>query len=203
MRNRFCINNTHALKRCLNFAVVFLYCLSVRAAETTSPDEALLWNALRSGEHIGLIRHALAPGTGDPENFTLGDCSTQRNLSEVGRDQAKRIGERFRANGISSTKVYTSQWCRCIETSELLALDEITELPVLNSFFQREERRVPQTAALNEWLAKQTLNEPLILVTHQVNISALTSVYTRSGEMVVLKRSEDGTYSVAGTIKTD
>lgn len=191
------------MKRCLYFAVVFLYCLSVRATETTPSDEALLWNALRSGEHIGLIRHALAPGTGDPENFTLGNCGTQRNLSAAGREQAKSIGERFHANGIHSAKVYTSQWCRCIDTAELLELGGATELPVLNSFFQREERRAPQTEALTQWLAKQTLDESLILVTHRVNISALTDVYPGSGELVIVRRSEDGDFAVVGTLSTD
>ncbi len=203
MLSRLCYCKTHGLKKCLYFTIALVYCLSAHAVETISPDEALLWDALRSGKHIGLLRHALAPGTGDPGHFKLRECATQRNLSAEGRAQATRIGNRMRENGIKSARVYSSQWCRCLDTAELLSFGDVTELPALNSFYQRDERHVPQTNALKEWLAGQTLDKPHILVTHRVNITALTKEYPASGELVVVKRSEDGTFSVAGTIETN
>ena len=80
-----------------------------------------LWSALRSGTHVAMMRHALAPGTGDPGTFRLGDCATQRNLNDEGHRQAEAIGSRFRSKGIGTSRVYSSQWCRCLETARLLA----------------------------------------------------------------------------------
>jgi len=171
-------------------------------ANDTNQEETL-WKALRSGGHVALMRHALAPGTGDPPEFSIVDCSTQRNLSDEGRQQAKRIGDRFRAKGISSALVYSSQWCRCVDTAELLELGVVKELPTLNSFFQDFERRQPQSQQLRKWIAKQNLDKPLVLVTHQVNINALTNVYTSSGEMVIVRRNDDGNITVLGNIRID
>lgn len=149
-----------------------------------------------------LIRHAIAPGTGDPARFRIGDCSTQRNLSEEGRRQSRKIGQRFRNNGITSAQVFTSQWCRSRETARLLGLGEVTDLPPLNSFFSRRDREKPQMQALREWLAARKLDKPLVLVTHQVNITSFSGIFPASGEMVVMRRLEDGTWQPAGTIKT-
>lgn len=166
-------------------------------------DTDALWRSLRTGGHVALLRHALAPGTGDPASFSLEDCQTQRNLSEQGRGQARRIGRRLRHNGIESAAVFSSQWCRCLETAELLDLGAVEPLPVLNSFFGRSERRQPQTEALSEWIAGADLDRPTVLVTHQVNITALTGVYPASGELVVVRRTENGAMAVAGTIETE
>ena len=87
-------------------------------ADGAEDRQTMLWQALASGGHVALIRHAEAPGIGDPAEFDLDDCSTQRNLSEQGRAQAKAIGDRFRANGISVAQVQSSQWCRCLETAQ-------------------------------------------------------------------------------------
>ena len=146
------------------------------------------------------MRHALAPGTGDPETVVIGDCTTQRNLSDDGREQARKIGTAFRANGIPAARVFTSQWCRCAETEELLGIGDVIPLPALNSFFTEMERRAGQTAALSEWIAGYKNNAPLVLVTHQVNITALTEVYPRSGEIVVARRGENGNIRVLGTL---
>ena len=181
------------------FFVTLLCSLPVQSAE---PDAAL-WKALRSGGHVALLRHALAPGTGDPPGFRLGDCQTQRNLSTQGREQAARIGELFRAHGMQSAQVFSSQWCRCLETARLLGLGAVEERPFLNSFFNDFARREPQTAELRDWLDKQPLSEPVVLVTHQVNITALTGVYPGSGELVIVRRAENGDLAVVGTIETD
>jgi len=162
--------------------------------------EAELWAALKSGRAFAMMRHALAPGTGDPANFDVNDCKTQRNLSDVGRDQARKIGARFRANGIASARVVSSAWCRCQETARLLGLGAVATLPSLNSFFETMGRRGAQTEELKTWLAKQPLSPPLVLVTHQVNISALARQFTSSGETVVIEPQADGGYKVLGSL---
>ena len=166
-------------------------------------DSQQFWPALESGGHIVLLRHALAPGTGDPPGFDVADCATQRNLSERGREQARRIRTLFRSNGIDSARVYSSQWCRCLETARLLELGPVTELPILNSFFQVYHRRDKQTRQLTEWLARQDLSVPLVLVTHQVNITALTGVFPGSGELVLLRYDKSAEFTVVGTLTTD
>ena len=172
-------------------------------AGAVAANSVALWDALRSGGHVALIRHALAPGTGDPADFAIGDCATQRILSEEGRAQARRIGALFRANGIETAPVYTSQWCRCRDTAALLGLGPVADLPVLNSFFGRPGGRMPQTEGLRQWIAAQTLDSPRILVTHQVNITAITGVYPSSGEIVIVRAMADGDLAVVGTIRTD
>jgi phosphohistidine phosphatase SixA len=171
------------------------------SAVSAEPDN--LFQALGSPGHVALLRHATAPGTGDPAGFVIDDCLTQRNLSAGGRDQAVRIGERLRAHGIETADVHSSQWCRCLETARLLDLGEVEEQPLLNSFFRRADRRVTQTEGLKAWLSREDLDRPMILVTHQVNISALAGVYPTSGELVVLRRADDGAMSVIGTIEPE
>jgi phosphohistidine phosphatase SixA len=173
------------------------------ASAASAAEDGPLWRALRSGEHIGLLRHAMAPGTGDPENFVLGNCSTQRNLSQAGREQAARLGTRLRENGVTDARVYASQWCRAVETAELLRLGPVSQLPTLNSFFGSRQSGPTQTRTLSRWLAKQDLAHPLVLVTHQVNITALTGVYPASGEMVIVRRTPDGALRVVGTLKAE
>jgi len=150
--------------------------------------ETAIWDVLKSPDHFAIMRHALAPGMGDPADFKLHNCETQRNLSAAGRQQAINIGKEFRRNGIRHARVLSSQWCRCLETADLLELGKPEELSVLNSFFQEHEKADAQTQALRNWLQRQDLSETLILVTHQVNITGLTNVFPASGEIIVVKR---------------
>jgi hypothetical protein len=174
---------------------LFLICAPVQA------DEAQLLAAMNSGGHVLMIRHAIAPGGGDPPNFRIGDCSTQRNLSDPGREQARRIGRWLRARGIGGARVYSSQWCRCLETAELISLGPVIPLPALNSFFDRPQDREPNLAALDRFLAKQPLDGRLIvLVTHFVTISGVTGLGVASGEGVVLKLNGGGTPAVLGRL---
>ena len=175
-----------------------LFWISPKAAH--SADETELWSALRSGSAFAIIRHALAPGTGDPSHFQLGDCTTQRNLSKGGRQQAAEIGDRFRRSGIRAAQVFSSEWCRCRDTAELMRLGPVRALPALNSFYERYDRKEKQTRALRAWLEQERPNGVLVLVTHQVNISALTGEYTSSGEMVVARQIEDGSIVVLGKL---
>lgn len=158
------------------------------------------WDLLRHPGAIALVRHAHAPGTGDPAHFRLGDCATQRNLDGRGRDQARQMGAAIRATGVPIAGVYASQWCRATETANLLDLGPVTALPALNSFFEDRAQGPAQTRALRDWAAAQPDDGARILVTHQVNITALTGESTRSGGTVVVDVAPDGTVTVLGEV---
>lgn len=156
---------------------------------------------MKAGGHILMIRHALAPGTGDPANFQIGDCSTQRNLDDRGREQAKAIGDWLRTNGITSAKVYSSQWCRCLETAGLLEMGTVAQLPALNSFYELTQDREPNLKALRKFIAEQPSEGVLIiLVTHLVTISAIANEGVSSGEGLLLKLNEDSPYEIVGRL---
>lgn len=139
-----------------------------------------------------MLRHALAPGTGDPENFRLEDCTTQRNLSEAGRQQAVQIGVAFQQSQIPVDAVFSSQWCRCLETARLMNLGPVDPLPALNSFFQDSTTEPQQTAQVRQLiLDRRDRPGVTILVTHQVNITAITGIVPASGGMVVLRAKGD------------
>ena len=190
------------MQRIFTVAIALVIALLVLPASRAASGDAALWRALASGDHIVVMRHAIAPGTGDPENFRIGDCSTQRNLSQTGRDQAARIGALMRRHGIAKARVHSSQWCRAMETATLLDLGPVTELPALNSFFSRGDGEA-QDRTLRAWIAKQDLTRPLVLVTHQVNVTALSGVYPASGEMVVMRRTAGGKLSKVGSLRTE
>ena len=136
--------------------------------------------------NVLLIRHALAPGFGDPQNFDLNDCSTQRNLDGEGRGQAFRIGEKIKAAGIKFSKIYSSQWCRCLETAEYMNLGEITVEPGLNSFFQGIVPKDKTLDRLKKRLKSVEAKQKLVLmITHQVTITAVTGITVSSGGAVV------------------
>lgn len=132
------------------------------------------------------LRHALAPGNGDPRNFNLKDCRTQRNLDKTGRQQARSIGRRIAAAGLSLAGIYSSEWCRCLETASLLDLGPVIPFSGLNSFY---EDHAPRDATLARLAAK--LNSlpnnvaPVIMVTHYVTILAITDIAVPSGGAVL------------------
>jgi phosphohistidine phosphatase SixA len=163
-------------------------------------QEAELLTALQSPGHLGLMRHSTAPGSDDPPNFRLGDCSTQRNLSSGGRSQAAAIGERLRAAGLSRVRVVSSQWCRCLDTARLLAIGSVEELPSLNSHISYPGQGGAMTRSLRSWILEQALDRPTLLVTHQVNIAALVGAYPEEGDIVVVQRTPGGDLRVLGTI---
>ncbi|MBW2439789.1 MAG: histidine phosphatase family protein [Deltaproteobacteria bacterium] len=164
-------------------------------------DQAEMIERMKAGGHILMIRHALAPGTGDPANFQIGDCSTQRNLDDRGREQARSIGTFLRSEGITSARVYSSQWCRCLETAQLIDMGAVAELPALNSFYELIRDREPNLKALRKFIAEQPSDGVLvILVTHMVTISAITDVGVSSGEGVLLKLNKDAPYEIVGRL---
>ncbi|RKT45944.1 histidine phosphatase family protein [Thiocapsa rosea] len=175
---------------CLRCAVIW----AILATATTAAQDvenADLAARMQNGGAVLLLRHAYAPGTGDPEGFRLDDCATQRNLNDAGREQARSIGAWLRARGVEHARFYSSEWCRCLETAELLGLGPVTPLPALNSFYERRGDRGPNLAALEAFLKGQPPNgEPIVLVTHQVTVTALTGIYPASGEAVLMRLSD-------------
>jgi phosphohistidine phosphatase SixA len=171
----------------------WLLMLSALASGAASAlDDAALWDGLKSGRHVALIRHAEAPGVGDPAGFRLDDCATQRNLSDAGRRQAEQAGALFRRMGVERATVYSSQWCRCLDTARGLGLGTVVPQPALNSFFDNGGAEQAQTGQLRQLIRRRPAGMPLVLVTHQVNITALTGVYPAAGEIIVLRPDRDG-----------
>ncbi|MCB5175123.1 histidine phosphatase family protein [Microvirga sp. SM9] len=170
-----------------------MWCPSVLASEEA-------WQALRTGGTVALFRHARAPGTGDPSHFRLEDCSSQRNLSAEGRRQAAEIGSRFRARNIRVERVLSSRWCRSLDTAKLAFGDLAEPFPPLDSFFAERDRRDAQTRAVLQLIESWDRNGVLVLVTHQVNITALTDIFPIEGEILVLRPKEKG-FDLVGRIQ--
>lgn len=146
------------------------------------------WRQLSAGGCALLLRHAqTVPGIGDPPGFRLEDCATQRNLSEAGRAESRRLGEQFRRRGIAFDEVLSSRWCRCVDTARLAFPQQpVRVFEPLNSFFADGSSREAQTRALRDYLAAQRRPRRIALVTHQVNIAALTGQSVAMGEGLVV-----------------
>lgn len=140
--------------------------------------------------NVIFLRHALAPGFGDPNNFKIGDCSTQRNLDEKGQTQARELGEFFVNAGIKFDNIYSSEWCRCWQTAELLGLGEVTKFSGLNSFFQDHAPRESTLKALECKLDQLPNDRLTLMVTHQVVIKAITGASVGSGEAVAFNAAK-------------
>jgi phosphohistidine phosphatase SixA len=163
----------------------------------TLPAQADLAKDLNDGQHVLLMRHADAPGFGDPPGYQLDKCSTQRNLGELGKKQSQVIGQWLRGQGITSAKVLSSPWCRCLDTARLLNLGSVTSTPELGSFFDDMSLEKQQTRNLEKLIKAQLANPskaPLILVTHHVNIQAYTGKVVSVGDMVLVKVNQNGQY---------
>jgi phosphohistidine phosphatase SixA len=161
--------------------------ISVVSASAATANRESLLEALKSGGHVLLLRHAQTePGIGDPPNFRLNDCRTQRNLSAAGRTQTRAIATQLKAANIRFDKTLTSEWCRCRDTANLIA-DRTEAFPALNSFFEDRNTEPTQTRDVKARLKTVPASERWLLVTHQVNISALTGMTPSMGEGVVVR----------------
>ena len=165
----------------------------------TAQANTATWQALQEGGLVILMRHSLAPGIGDPPGFVLEACETQRNLSSEGRAHAVAAGQALREQGVAIDAVYSSQWCRALDTAELMAVGQVVPAPWLNSFFRGRGDQVGITQAARERMAGWQGPGNLLLVTHQVNITALTGGGVSSGEMVVVRPQEEG-FTVVGRL---
>ena len=156
---------------------------------------AVLLDDLKDGQHVLLMRHADAPGFGDPPGYVISQCSSQRNLGEYGKKQAKAIGIWLASQGIQKADVFSSPWCRCLDTANLLNKGPVKIEASLASFFDNMSLEKRQTKELERFikseLAKQS-KQPLILVTHHVNIEAYTGKVLGVGDMILVKINKDG-----------
>ena len=180
---------------------IFKFLIIIFISLTTSIKADLnknLLNQLDDGGKLIFIRHAYAPGGGDPQNFNLNDCSTQRNLNNEGRKQAQYIGEFFKKNEIKIDKVLSSEWCRCKETARI-AFKNFSTNSFLNSFYSSKyaKNKDKQIKMLNNYVKKFKSDKNLILVTHYVLISEVLNYAPSSGEIVV----SDKNFNMIGSIE--
>ena len=160
-------------------------------------DEVI--ESLKEGNKLIFIRHALAPGNGDPENFELQNCSTQRNLDDIGIQQSKRIGLIFKKNEIKIDKIYSSEWCRCKDTAKY-AFNDFKTFDALNSFYDirfaaNEDKQIKD---FYEFIDNIDSKNNIVFVTHYVVIGAILNIGTSSGEIVVT----DKNLNIIGSIDT-
>lgn len=181
----------------------FIFALALVLSIIPASANEAVWAAARAGGTVMLLRHANAPGFGDPAGFRLGSCETQRNLGEAGRSQAAALGIRLRRELVVVTAVRSSRWCRARETAVLAFPDITVEADqALDSFFAERKTELDRSAALRErirgWLGRPGT---LVLVTHQVNITALTGIVPAEGEIAVLRPNADFGFDVLGLLR--
>ncbi len=172
-------------------------------SQSAYANELAIWDKLQGTNPKGyvlLLRHTLAPGVGDPDNFKLNDCSTQRNLSQVGREDAKSVGDWLKRRDIKIARVESSRWCRAKETAQLLDIGRVRLNPNLDSLFDSQDpAKAIQTVRVKkqivDWRNKSGL---LVLVGHFINIGAVTGVGVGSGEGVLVRADSKGKITVVG-----
>ena len=164
---------------------IFIFIIFTIFSTHINAQENLL-DALKDGNKIIFIRHAYAPGSGDPVNFRLNDCSTQRNLNKEGIKQSKKIGQLFFENEIKIDKVFSSEWCRCKDTAKY-AFNEYTTFNALNSFYDPrfEKYKDKQIKDLKDYIFNWNSKKNLVLVTHFVVISEVLNIGASSGEIII------------------
>jgi phosphohistidine phosphatase SixA len=185
-----------------NFMVVVLLLCSLMT-QSAYANELAIWDKLQGTNPKGyvlLLRHTIAPGVGDPENFKLNDCSTQRNLSQVGRDDAKAVGDWLKRRDIKISRVESSRWCRAKKTAQLLGIGKVRLNSNLDSLFESADpaksiQTVRVKKQIVDWRNKSGL---LVLVGHFVNIGAVAGVGVGSGEGVLVKADSKGKITVVG-----
>ena len=171
----------------------------VAGVSSARADEAL-WTLLRDGGHVILLRHAATDRTfGDPPGFRLDDCSTQRNLVDEGREQAKRLGDALRARAVPIGRVLSSQWCRCLETARL-AFGRVEPWPALNAGPRDADRVDARVRALRALLATAPSGGNLALVTHGFNIRDATGEMPVEGGLIVFTPLGGDRFKVAGRL---
>lgn len=169
-------------------------------ASTANADDAL-WSLLKQGGQVVLIRHGVTtPGVGDPPGFKLDDCRTQRNLTDAGRDEARRVGAAFREHGVPVARVLSSPWCRCLETARIAFGVDAQKEPALANLFEHGENRDSQLAAFRTLVAAAPKQGNLILVTHGSTTAAFTGISPATAEIVIVTPEGGNRYRVAGRV---
>ena len=166
------------------FTILFSFFL---ITETYAKENFISLEKLKNNDidKVIFLRHALAPGNGDPPNFNVHDCSTQRNLDHAGIIQSRKIGKSFKKIGIKFSKIYSSFWCRCKDTAINMEIGKFKTHDGLNSFYERHANKKITLIKLNNLIKNfDKTDGPYLLVTHFVNILAFTGLSTSSGGMV-------------------
>lgn len=180
--------------------LVALAVAAILAVPGAAPADPGVWTLLAGGGQVILIRHAItAPGVGDPPDMRLDDCGTQRNLTDEGRRDARRLGEAFRTRDIAVDRVLSSPWCRCLETARL-AFGTVEPWPPLGNLYGRSEERDEQVRRMRTLVGERRTGGNLVLVSHGSTISALTGVSLGTAEMVVVTPQGAGRFTVAGRL---
>jgi phosphohistidine phosphatase SixA len=179
----------------VNFLIFIFISLTLSIKAEISEN---LLKELKVGNKLIFIRHAYAPGTGDPNNFDLKNCKTQRNLNDIGKEQATRIGDFFLRNKISIGNVFSSEWCRCKETT-LIAFKKFESKDFLNSFYNAKfaKNKKKQIKNFKKFIKELDDTNNIIFVTHYVNIYEILNYSTMSGEIVI----SDKKFNVIDSIK--
>ena len=169
--------------RLFNIILIIFFTLTI---EIRSDQNNETLDNLKKGGNLIFIRHAYAPGGGDPNNFNINDCSTQRNLSDSGRVQSEKIGKFFKENKIPISSVLSSEWCRCKETAQI-AFENFETKNFLNSFFSEKfsKNRKSQMINLKKYVDNWDKEKNLVFVTHYVVISEALDYAPSSGEIVI------------------
>ena len=176
--------------------ILFIGLLNIN---TNAFSDDIILNSLKEGKKLVFIRHAIAPGNGDPNNFDINDCSTQRNLDKNGIAQSKKIGLFFKNNKIKIDKVLSSEWCRCKDTAKY-AFKKFDTFDALNSFYDERfaANEAKQIKDLKNYIKKWDSDKNLILVTHFVVISSILNTSSSSGEIII----SDENLNIIGSINT-
>lgn len=173
--------------------LAFLFIMAISPAAATEAG----WALLRNGGQVVFLVHANAPGKGDPANFDIDDCRTQRNLSERGRQQARRIGALFAARAEPVEQIYSSRYCRCLETARLAFGDRLLEpMKALDALPDDEEAAQEATETVLELIRGYSGSGNLVLVTHPENVTAMTGTRPREGEAVIVAPTQGGVQQI-------
>jgi len=177
--------------------IIIIFFVGILYINNNAFSDDKILKSLKEGKKLVFIRHAIAPGNGDPNNFDINDCSTQRNLDENGIEESKKIGLFFKNNKIKIDKVLSSQWCRCKDTAKY-AFKNFETFDALNSFYDEKfaENETKQIKDLKNYIKKWNSDNNLVLITHFVVISSILNTGSSSGEIII----SDKNFNIIGSI---
>ena len=177
--------------------IIIIFFIGILNINNSAFSDDKILKSLKEGKKLVFIRHAIAPGNGDPNNFDINDCSTQRNLDENGIEESKKIGLFFKNNKIKIDKVLSSQWCRCKDTAKY-AFKNFETFDALNSFYDEKfaENETKQIKDLKNYIKKWNSDKNLVLITHFVVISSIVNTGASSGEIII----SDKNFNIVGSI---
>ena len=177
--------------------IVIIFFIGILNINNSAFSDDKILKSLKEGKKLIFIRHAIAPGNGDPNNFDINDCSTQRNLDEKGIEESEKIGLFFKNNKIKIDKVLSSQWCRCKDTAKY-AFKNFETFNALNSFYDEKfaANEAKQIKDLKNYIKNWNSDKNLVLVTHFVVISSILNIGSSSGEIII----SDKNFNIIGSI---